>query len=227
MPDRFLDLVAAACLTVGLTLLWAVSVALTYWDTHRRRLTGDKALIWLAVVALLPMIGFAAYALVRVLGRVQPARAVAPPRRARRETALKRPAAGPAATGTMMAADIAMHTIVDAPKEAPEPNARPAASAGYALVVSVGTERGREFVVRSFPAQLGRGAEAMIALEGDLGVSRRHAELYVQEGALRIRDLRSTHGTQVNGRRVTDQRLSPGDIIQVGNTVLVVGPLKE
>jgi len=60
--------------------------------------------------------------------------------------------------------------------------------------------------------------------------SRRHAEIVaVQDGYL-IRDLGSTNGSWVNGQRVEQQRLSPGDRIEIGGEILtfcVVDPALE
>ena len=47
-------------------------------------------------------------------------------------------------------------------------------------------------------------------------VSRRHCELNQDQGQLRLRDLGSRNGTFVNGRRVEETQLNPGDEIQIG-----------
>jgi pSer/pThr/pTyr-binding forkhead associated (FHA) protein len=47
-------------------------------------------------------------------------------------------------------------------------------------------------------------------------VSRRHCELNQDQGQLRLRDLGSRNGTFVNGRRVEETQLKPGDEIQIG-----------
>jgi pSer/pThr/pTyr-binding forkhead associated (FHA) protein len=61
----------------------------------------------------------------------------------------------------------------------------------------------------------------VIRLDADHSISRRHAEVYERSGAVYIRDLDSTHGTQVNGIWIADQRLEPGDEVQVGGSTLV------
>ena len=81
---------------------------------------------------------------------------------------------------------------------------------------------GHQVRLPNLPAVIGRGADVDIRLDEDLGVSRRQAELYVQDGVLRIRDLKSTHGTQVNGFSIHDKGLEDGDHIQVGDSTLVV-----
>jgi len=63
------------------------------------------------------------------------------------------------------------------------------------------------------------GADVALA---DAKVSRKHAELILLgPGRLFVRDLASTNGTFLNGRRLTDRReLAHDDRIRVGDTVL-------
>ncbi|NLB94917.1 MAG: FHA domain-containing protein [Armatimonadetes bacterium] len=68
------------------------------------------------------------------------------------------------------------------------------------------------------PAVIGRSAESDLPLVQDSTVSRRHASVIRQEGGYLIRDEGSSNGTFVNGQRVTEQLLRPGDEIQVGST---------
>jgi len=49
------------------------------------------------------------------------------------------------------------------------------------------------------------------------GVSRQHAELSIQAGSARLRDLGSTNGTAVNGAEISEVVLEPGDRIQLGS----------
>jgi pSer/pThr/pTyr-binding forkhead associated (FHA) protein len=72
-----------------------------------------------------------------------------------------------------------------------------------------------EVLLSRFPAVLGRGAEATTRLD-DRWLSRRHCELVVAEGLLKVRDLDSKHGTYVNGERVREAVLYPGDHLQIG-----------
>jgi pSer/pThr/pTyr-binding forkhead associated (FHA) protein len=51
------------------------------------------------------------------------------------------------------------------------------------------------------------------------GVSRRHLELSVGEGDLEAKDLFSTNGIYVNGRRVNAATLRPGDTLLIGRTL--------
>ncbi len=47
-------------------------------------------------------------------------------------------------------------------------------------------------------------------------VSRRHAELRVEDGRWLLRDLGSSNGTWVNGRRVIEAEVRPGDLLHLG-----------
>jgi pSer/pThr/pTyr-binding forkhead associated (FHA) protein len=76
-------------------------------------------------------------------------------------------------------------------------------------------------VVREFPAVVGRDPDADVRLT-DPWVSRAHCELYDLEGMLAVRDLGSRHGTFINGVKVTDSILMPGDKLQIGMTRLEV-----
>jgi DNA-binding CsgD family transcriptional regulator len=53
-------------------------------------------------------------------------------------------------------------------------------------------------------------------------VSRRHAEVWRKAGRLFIRDLSSTNGTYVDGRRVTEVDFSPGQTLHLGEVTLDV-----
>ena len=47
-------------------------------------------------------------------------------------------------------------------------------------------------------------------------VSRRHCQLSYQEEGLRVRDLGSRNGTFINGKKVEEQTVAPGDFLQIG-----------
>jgi pSer/pThr/pTyr-binding forkhead associated (FHA) protein len=68
---------------------------------------------------------------------------------------------------------------------------------------------------------LGRATGADFGVDGAL-VSRVHCRLTVlPEGGLEVRDLDSTNGTFVNGKRVQTAQLASGDRIQIGRVELV------
>lgn len=63
---------------------------------------------------------------------------------------------------------------------------------------------------------LGRLDENALHID-DPSVSSRHAQLTVQEsGNYLLRDLNSTNGTRVNGERITEVTLRPGDRVRFG-----------
>jgi FHA domain/Protein of unknown function (DUF3662) len=68
-------------------------------------------------------------------------------------------------------------------------------------------------------SRIGRGDEAEIVLL-DPSVSRAHAILEVTGGGAIVRDLGSTNGTFVNGRRIAQSALRDGDELRFGNTRL-------
>jgi Zn-dependent protease with chaperone function len=66
---------------------------------------------------------------------------------------------------------------------------------------------------------VGRSPSADLRLH-DRSVSRRHFELRSEAGGYVLRDLGSSNGTFVNGRRVQSARLNDGDVIRAGFTEL-------
>jgi FHA domain/Domain of unknown function (DUF1707) len=62
---------------------------------------------------------------------------------------------------------------------------------------------------------IGRSSTCELVLADDT-VSRRHAELRIQHGCWLLRDLSSSNGTWVNGRRVLEAEVRPGDLIHLG-----------
>jgi pSer/pThr/pTyr-binding forkhead associated (FHA) protein len=53
-------------------------------------------------------------------------------------------------------------------------------------------------------------------------ISRKHCRLIKEDGVLKIEDLGSSNGTYINGKRVHDAELAPGDTVQIGPVVFVV-----
>src|SRR5215218_6823140 len=78
---------------------------------------------------------------------------------------------------------------------------------------------GRRNVLSGSRVVVGRSRECDVVI-GDPNVSRRHAELRRGEDGWSVVDLGSTNGVKVNGRRVSDSRLRPGDRITIGVTDL-------
>jgi len=79
---------------------------------------------------------------------------------------------------------------------------------------------GRSELLGSGGATLGRSREADIVLD-DVNVSRKHAEVRPSGGSWIVRDLGSTNGVKVNGRRLDPARpqsLKRGDVIELGTS---------
>ena len=66
---------------------------------------------------------------------------------------------------------------------------------------------------------VGRNQDCGLAL-ADQAASRYHAQITCAYGTWFVTDMNSSNGTGVNGMRVTQQALKPGDQIQIGGTVL-------
>ena len=69
--------------------------------------------------------------------------------------------------------------------------------------------------------EIGRSKTADVPLPDDKKASRNHARLERDGDRWVIVDLSSTNGTYVNGERVEQKKLSPGDEIRIGNTRLI------
>lgn len=81
--------------------------------------------------------------------------------------------------------------------------------------------------VRVFPLEqgvinIGRRPDNHLVID-DTRVSRLHAQLRLARGRYVVFDLESTGGTFVNGRRITQHTLSPGDVISLAGLPLVYG----
>ncbi|WP_282837537.1 FhaA domain-containing protein [Microbacterium flavum] len=64
---------------------------------------------------------------------------------------------------------------------------------------------------------IGRGSDADITIT-DAGTSRRHVEILWDGEKAMVRDLGSTNGTQLDGRKVGEAPLPPDSIITIGRT---------
>ena len=79
----------------------------------------------------------------------------------------------------------------------------------------VGTDSAQSFELREGPPLVvGRAPNSDIPIF-DPTISRRHAEIDCGAG-FAIRDLGSSNGTYVNGERVTERALTPGDVLTFG-----------
>jgi pSer/pThr/pTyr-binding forkhead associated (FHA) protein len=69
---------------------------------------------------------------------------------------------------------------------------------------------------------IGRSAAADLILDAAL-VSRIHCRLEANDETLEVVDLESTNGVYVNGERVANAHLIPGDRLKVGRVELQIG----
>ncbi len=86
---------------------------------------------------------------------------------------------------------------------------------------SEGGQSGRMYSLIDGATTVGRASPAKILLNS-AGVSKQHAELSVGGDAIRVRDLKSTNGTFVNGTRIEEVALKEGDLLQFANAVFRV-----
>ena len=89
------------------------------------------------------------------------------------------------------------------------------------LIVLSGQNVGEMYKLSGEQVTLGRGGSADIRLV-DEGISRFHARIRSEGGAMLVEDLESRNGTFLNGERVGSARkLEDGDKIQVGRTTVL------
>jgi signal transduction histidine kinase len=88
------------------------------------------------------------------------------------------------------------------------------------VIVIKGTDEGKQFDLSQPVVEVGRDAGNHIRLF-DTEVSRRHAEFHETADGFRVVDVGSANGTFVNSQRITDAPLQPGDLIQIGQSVLL------
>ena len=70
-------------------------------------------------------------------------------------------------------------------------------------------------------AAIGRHSSCEFVLRKD-DVSRRHAEVFHEDGEFRLRDLGSTNGTFLNGQQIRDPSpLQAGDKIEIGSSIII------
>lgn len=89
-----------------------------------------------------------------------------------------------------------------------------------------GTDKGRSFEALPLPVSLGRESQNTITIH-DEKVSRYHCKIQADRGELILTDIDSTNGTQLNGQPVRVALLNPGDLIAIGQTLIIVGTRKE
>src|SRR5438105_15087183 len=90
-----------------------------------------------------------------------------------------------------------------------------------APMLRVTTPNEKPYALRLGPRRitLGRAPGCDVVLPDRL-CSLRHAEIFVANGRIRVRDLGSSNGLYLNGVRRMEGVLRPGDNVRLGNSVL-------
>jgi pSer/pThr/pTyr-binding forkhead associated (FHA) protein len=89
------------------------------------------------------------------------------------------------------------------------------------VLSSPALEPGTERELDSSAVTLGRSSENDLVLDTDEFASVHHARIEPRRDGVWVEDLESTNGTFVNGIKLTrPQKLTPGDVIRVGETDL-------
>ncbi|MDO4574061.1 MAG: FHA domain-containing protein [Planctomycetia bacterium] len=89
-----------------------------------------------------------------------------------------------------------------------------------------GPDKGREYHDIPLPASIGREPQNTIPLS-DERVSRYHCRIQEDHGKVLLTDVESTNGTKLNGQSIWLGVLYPGDLIAVGQTLILAGTRQE
>ncbi|NLD27854.1 MAG: sigma 54-interacting transcriptional regulator [Myxococcales bacterium] len=87
------------------------------------------------------------------------------------------------------------------------------------LVVVDGPNRGKKLTLNKNITKVGK-RESNDLILADKTVSRNHVEIEYASDSFLLRDLGSTNGTFLNGSKVKEVYLTPGDLIKIGNTTI-------
>jgi pSer/pThr/pTyr-binding forkhead associated (FHA) protein len=79
----------------------------------------------------------------------------------------------------------------------------------------------RHFSLRPGTTTIGRKDDCGIRIPL-AAISRRHAEIFVDDDGVVLKDLGAANGTYLNNMRVTEEDLEPGDQIAIGSVVFTV-----
>jgi pSer/pThr/pTyr-binding forkhead associated (FHA) protein len=89
------------------------------------------------------------------------------------------------------------------------------------VVKSPDLDEGEGYELDSAQLTIGRGRQNDLAISTDEYASARHARFEPRQDGVWVQDLGSTNGTYLNGTRLErPRRLSPGDVVRVGETDL-------
>jgi len=85
--------------------------------------------------------------------------------------------------------------------------------------------KGKRYPLTGLIKEIGRTSECDVCIPDDDQVSRVHARLDWDGANWVLVDLGSTNGSFVNGEKVAEHRLEPGDVIEIGDTEFRYLPL--
>ena len=113
-------------------------------------------------------------------------------------------------------------SFVLAPGSIPGLGEAPEIEAGRLVVVqSPALDKGDEWELNSAPITFGRSSKNDVRLERDEFASSRHARIAARREGVWVEDIGSTNGTYLNGIKLTRaKKLSPGDVVKIGETEL-------
>ena len=90
----------------------------------------------------------------------------------------------------------------------------------YSFINLTGNGQFEIFFLPEKPVAIGRDAANDIVVD-DEPVSKRHARLTFANNEMTLWDVGSKNGTFVNGERITNRKLQPGDVVSVGKGRLI------
>ncbi|WP_242874828.1 MULTISPECIES: type VII secretion protein EssC [Clostridium] len=93
----------------------------------------------------------------------------------------------------------------------------------YSEPVTADRKHFKKFIIhKNTKLVVGRSDDCDIIFENEF-VSSHHAEINISEKSISIKDLNSSNGTFVNGFRVEQDKLNPGDVIYILGLKIIVG----
>jgi len=85
---------------------------------------------------------------------------------------------------------------------------------------------GQQYIFRKDKIEIGRRPTSDIVLD-EASVSSMHAQIIGDEGAWRVLNLLSSNGTFVNGEKVVDQQIVPGDMVAFAGSEFVFSLVED
>ena len=98
-------------------------------------------------------------------------------------------------------------------------NVLPAPTGGASIIVIYGPDLGKRLQLGTAPFEIGRSARCDLPIDQE-SVSRHHARITFDGKNYWIQDLGSTNGTFVSDIAVQKQRLSDGEQVRIGRSIL-------